>query len=71
MSLRYKENIFSTESHVTSSVANKNNIKIISRPNIDHLIKKIIVERRRERKKSITLGAISLSIILFFIYIAN
>ena len=49
MGLRYKENIFSTESHVISSVANKNNIKIISKPNVDHLIKKIIVARRREK----------------------
>jgi hypothetical protein len=71
MSLRYKENVFSTESHVISSVANKNNIKIISRPNIDHLIKKIIVARRREKETAIIIGVVFFSIILMFIFFQN
>jgi len=71
MSAQYKINKFSIESLSDEYARSQNNKDKTARPNIDHLIKKIIVERRRERKKSITLGAISLSIILFFIYIAN
>ena len=71
MSAQYKRNKFSIESLSDEYARSQNNKDKTPRPNIDHLIKKIIVERRRERKKSITLGAISLSIILFFIYIAN
>jgi len=71
MSTQYKINKFSIESLSDEYARSQNNKDKTARPNIDHLIKKIIVERRRERKKSITLGAISLSIILFFIYIAN
>ena len=71
MSAQYKINKFSIESLSDEYARSQNNKDKTARPNIDHLIKKIFVERRRERKKSITLGAISLSIILFFIYIAN
>ena len=71
VSAQHKINKFSIEDLSDSYARFQNNKDKTARPNIDHLIKKIFVERRRERKKSITLGAITLSIILFFIYIAN
>ena len=72
MSSQYKENKFSTESFPTSHVRSQDNIDKTARPNIDVLIKRILTERRRERKKTIlTLGAIFLSIILFFIFISS
>jgi len=68
MSSQYKENKFSTEKLSTSHTSSQNNIDDTVRPNIDHLIKRILVERRRGKKKSIILGAISLSVILFFYF---
>ena len=69
MSSQYKENKFSIESLSGSRVRSQDNIDKTARPNIDVLIKRILTERRRERKKTIlTLGAIFLSIILFFTF---
>ena len=65
MSLRYKENNFSAESLLVSETKVKNKI---TRPNIDHLIKRIMVEKRRERKKTLTLVFTSLSIIVCLIF---
>jgi|TARA_B100000780_G_C20752634_1_gene299030 hypothetical protein len=48
---------------------NSNNEKVNQRPNIDHLIKRILVERRRETKNSIVLIFIALlgiGLIAFF-----
>ena len=50
MSSQYKENNFSTENLSTSHAVIQN--KIV-RPNIGHLIKKITVERKREKKITI------------------
>ena len=68
MSAQYKENKFSIESLSDEYARSQNNKDKTPRPNIDHLIKKIIVERRREKKNMITLGAICLSIILILIF---
>jgi hypothetical protein len=65
MSSAYKENNFSTENPSTLQNSTKNNT---SRPNIDHLIKRIIVERRREKKNIITFGAVCFSVILIFYF---
>ena len=69
MSLQYKENNFSTENLSTSHATSQNNIDKTARPNIDHLIKRILVERRREKIKSMALGFLVLSIILMFIFL--
>ena len=68
MSEQYKENNFSTESFLSSDTITKNKINKITRPNIDHLIKRIIVERRRERRNITVLGVVCLSIILVFVF---
>ena len=68
MSVQYKENNFSTESFLSSDTITKNKINKITRPNIDHLIKRIIVERRRERRNITVLGVVCLSIILVFVF---
>jgi len=65
VSSQYKENNFSTENLSTSHAVIQN--KIV-RPNIGHLIKKITVERKREKKITIALGTVILSLILIFIY---
>ena len=69
MSSAYKENNFSTENLSTLRDKSQNNIDKIVRPNIDHLIKRILVERRREKIKSMALGFLVLSIILMFIFL--
>ena len=68
MSVQYKENNFSTESFLSSDTITKNKINKTTRPNIDHLIKRIIVERRRERRNITVLGVVCLSIILVFVF---
>ena len=68
MSSQYKENNFSTESLSASHAANQNNIGKVVKPNIGHLTKKILVERKREKKITIALGVIFLSISLIFIF---
>ena len=40
--------------------ANSENIHNVSRPNIDHLVKRIMTERRREKKKSVIMMSIAL-----------
>ena len=69
MSTQYKENNFSTENLSTLRDKSQNNIDKTARPNIDHLIKRILVERRREKIKSMALGFLVLSIILMFIFL--
>jgi|TARA_B110000211_G_C13854197_1_gene453530 hypothetical protein len=65
MSSAYKENNFSTENPSTLQNSTKYNT---NRPNIDHLIKRIIVERRREKKNIITFGAVCFLVILMFYF---
>ena len=71
MSSQYKENNFSVEKLSTSHSKSQNNIDKIARPNIDHLIKRILVERRRKNRKSKALVLIVLSIILIFYFFQN
>tara|TARA_B100000780_G_C20990901_1_gene396253 strand:+ start:600 stop:815 length:216 start_codon:yes stop_codon:yes gene_type:complete len=71
MSVQYKENNFSTESFLSSDTITKNKINKTTRPNIDHLIKRIIVERRRERRNITVLGVVCLSILLVFVFFLN
>ena len=68
MSLQYKKNNFSTEQLSASHNTLRDNTNKTSRPNIDHLIKRILVERRRERRTTLALGFTILSIILIFIF---
>ena len=71
MSSQYKENNFSTEKLLTSRATSQNNIDKTARPNIDHLIKRILIERRREKRNSNALVFVILSIILIFYFFQN
>ena len=51
MSAQYKENKFSIESLSASHAGSQDNTNKTARPNIDHLIKRVLSERRREKKK--------------------
>jgi hypothetical protein len=71
MSSQYNENNFSTEKLLTSQATSQNIIDKTARPNIDHLIKRIIIERKREKRNSKALGFVILSIILIFYFFQN
>jgi|TARA_B110000967_G_C18523019_1_gene381980 hypothetical protein len=64
MSSQYKENNFSTEKFkVYESTALNEKI----RPNIDHLINRILIKRKQEKRNVLILGfAISITLILIF-----
>ena len=69
MSSQYKENNFSTESSSSTPTKILNNMHTTTKPNIDHLIKRIHVERRREAKRNIvSLGVVVFSLILIFYF---
>jgi len=69
MSTQYRENDFSLDNPSISQDKSQNNTDKIVRPNIDHLIKRILVERRQKERKSMALGFLLLSIILIFIFL--
>ena len=71
MNQQYKKNNFSTENFSTPLTTSQNNIDKKARPNIDHLIKRILIERRREKRKSMVLGFLVLSIISIFYFFQN
>ena len=68
MSSLYKENNFSTESLSASHATVQNNINKSSKANIHHLIKRIHVEKRRERRSVIALSFFVLSVILIYFF---
>jgi len=70
MSSQYKENKFSTENFLNRHSSSQNNIDDTVRPNIDHLIKRILVERRRGKRNTLILGTVFFTIILI-LYIFN
>ena len=72
MSSQYKENKFSTENLFTPPTSSQNNIDDTVRPNIDHLIKRILVERRRGKRNTLVLGTVFFTIILIlYFFITN
>jgi hypothetical protein len=71
MSSGYKENNFSTQSLSTSLVMKKNNKNKTIKPNIEDLKKKIFIERRREKRNTVTFGAVCLSTFLMFYFFQN
>jgi|TARA_B100000795_G_C22432819_1_gene298842 hypothetical protein len=71
MSSQYKDNIFSTEKFSISNTRTQNKINKTTKPNIDHLIKRILDEKKREKKNIMTLGFISLSVVLLFFVFQN
>jgi hypothetical protein len=72
MSSQYKENNFSTENFKVLETAAQNEKKVLEttaqnekmRPNIDHLMKKMLIKRRQERRNVFILGFAAVSIIL-------
>ena len=72
MSSQYKENKFSTENLFTPPTSSQNNIDDTVRPNIDHLIKRILVERRRGKRNNRILVTVFFTIILIlYFFITN
>ena len=71
VSAQHKINKFSIEGLSDSYARFQNNKDKTARPNIDHLIKRIIVERRRERRNITVLGVVCLSIIIIFVFFLN
>jgi hypothetical protein len=69
MSSQYKANNFSTQNF--SLTTDQNKMDKIVRPNIDHLIKKILDEKKQERKKIRNLGVIFFSTIAIYIFLQN
>ena len=69
MSSQYKDNIFSTENLSTSHARSQNNIDKTERPNIDHLMKRILVEKRREKRNSMAIVFLTLSTFSIFIFL--
>ena len=69
MTSQYKENNFSAENLSVSLIADKDKISTTMKPNIDHLIKRILIERKRERKKIITFGVSLLIILIFYVFL--
>ena len=61
MSSQYKENNFSTENFKVLETTAQNE-KV--RPNIDHLMKRMLIQRRIERRNVFILGFAAVSIIL-------
>ena len=68
MSSQYKENNFSTERVSTLSTITQHNTYKKITPKIDQLMKRIIDERKQEKKNILTLGIIFLSIISIFYF---
>tara|TARA_B100000767_G_C19338876_1_gene358889 strand:- start:161 stop:379 length:219 start_codon:yes stop_codon:yes gene_type:complete len=72
MSSQYKENKFSAENLSTLRSSSQNNIDDAVRPNIDHLIKRILIERRRGKRNTLVLGTVFFTIILIlYFFITN
>jgi len=68
VSLKYKKNNFSTETVSTLQTESQYNIYKNTKPKIDHLIKRINDERKREKRNVITVGTVFLSTILTFYF---
>jgi hypothetical protein len=71
MSNQYKDNNFSIEKLSTSHASYQDNIgKTVrpKRPNIDHLIKRLIVERRREKRNTLALGFVILLVVVLTVF---
>ena len=65
---KYKENNFSTETVSTPHTSAQYDTYKTTKPKIDHLMKKIIDERKREKTNVIILVTVFLSIILIFYF---
>jgi|TARA_B100000780_G_scaffold271958_1_gene233467 hypothetical protein len=68
MSSQYKENNFSTENFSLPPARLQKSLDKLARPNIDDLIKKIHLERRKERRITITIGFVITSVVLIFVF---
>ena len=71
MTSKYKKNNFSAKNSSTSLTEVQDYVDKSARPNIDHLIKKILDERRQERKNVMTLGVVFFSIVSISYFFQN
>ena len=65
MITKLKENNFLKK--VNEDLSNKEKVEQ-QRPNIDHLIKRLLVERRREKRNTLALGFVILSAVVSIIF---
>jgi len=68
---KYKKNNFSPENFLALNCKSKNNLDEVKKTNIKHLLKRIHDERKQERKNSVSVGVVFLSIILIFSFVQN
>ena len=66
MSLKFKANNFSIETAYNSNTTAQHKTYKTTKPKIDLLMKRIIDDRKREKKKIVAFGSVFLSIILIF-----
>ena len=71
MTSKYKKNNFSAKNSSTSLTEVQDYVDKSARPNIDHLIKKILDQRRQERKNVMTLGVVFFSIVSISYFFQN
>ena len=71
MTSKYKKNNFSAKDSSTSLTEVQDYVDKSARPNIDHLIKKILDQRRQERKNVMTLGVVFFSIVSISYFFQN
>jgi hypothetical protein len=69
--LKYKKNNFSPENFPNTDYENQNDLNKDKKTNIKYLLKRIHDQRKRDRKKSISIGFAFLSIILIFSFVQN
>ena len=66
MNLKYKVNNFSSETLYNPNTTAHHDTCKITKPKIDYLMKRIIDERKKEKKNFVVFGAVFLSIFLIF-----
>jgi len=66
VNLKYKVNNFSSETLYNPNTTAHHSTRKITKPKIDHLMKRIIDDRKKGEKKFVIFGTVFLSIILIF-----
>jgi Holliday junction resolvase RusA-like endonuclease len=66
VSLKYKVNNFSSETVYNPNTTAHHNTYKTTKPRIDHLMKRIIDDRKKEKKITVAFGSVFFSIILIF-----
>ena len=68
---KYRKNNFSPENFPNTDYENQNDLNKDKKTNINYFLKRIHDQRKRDRKKSISIGFAFMSIILIFSFVQN